>query len=76
MTIEINESTELAYEGGAPLTTTLLVAPQSVINPACWRVLVPTLVTGSPMNPVPEPPARWADALITDGPHGWRLLRS
>jgi len=43
-----------------------VVTRQSVIDPARWPVLGPTVVTGPPMNPAPEPPAWWADALLTD----------
>jgi ribonuclease Z len=39
---------------------------QTVIDPARWPVLGPTLVTGPPMSPPPEPPAWWAEALLTD----------
>jgi ribonuclease Z len=43
-----------------------VVARQSLIDPARWPVLGPTVVTGPPMNPVPEPPAWWAEALLSD----------
>jgi ribonuclease Z len=43
-----------------------VLARQSLIDPARWPVLGPTVVTGPPMSPPPEPPAWWADALLTD----------
>jgi ribonuclease Z len=39
---------------------------RSLIDPARWPVLGPTVVTGPPMSPPPEPPAWWADALLDD----------
>jgi ribonuclease Z len=43
-----------------------IITRQSTIDPAAWPVLGPTKVTGPPMAPVPEPPAWWAEALLTD----------
>ena len=50
MALEIVELTELADEGGAPLST---------------AVLGPTVVTGPPKSAAP-PPSWWADALLDD----------
>ena len=55
MSTEIDEVTELAYEGGAPLTTTPTVEP---VRDGEVRVTV--------LGSSDEPPAWWADALITD----------
>jgi hypothetical protein len=54
MAPEIDELTELAYEGGAPLSTTPIVGA------------APGSPTGPPMSPPPPPPAWWADALLDD----------
>lgn len=43
-----------------------IITRQSIIESAAWPVLGPTNVTGPPMSPVPEPPAWWAEALLTD----------
>jgi len=43
-----------------------LVTRQATIDPAAWPVLGPSKVSGPPMSAPPEPPAWWADALITD----------
>lgn len=43
-----------------------VITRQSTIDPAAWPVLGPTIVTGPPMSPVPEPPAWWAEALLAD----------
>jgi ribonuclease Z len=48
------------------LTKEAVVARQATVDPTAWPVLGPTKVTGPPMSPLPEPPAWWADALITD----------
>ena len=48
------------------LTEEAVVARQATVDPTAWPVLGPTKVTGPPMSPLPEPPAWWADALITD----------
>jgi hypothetical protein len=48
---EISEMTQLAHEGGEPLMTTPVVG---------------TNVQGPPESAPHEPPAWWADALITD----------
>jgi ribonuclease Z len=43
-----------------------ILTRQTTIDPAAWPVVGPTQVTGPPMSAPPEPPAWWADALITD----------
>ena len=48
------------------LTEDAVVARQAVVDPFPWPVVGPTGVTGPPMNPPPQPPAWWADALLTD----------
>ena len=48
------------------ITKDAIVARQAIIDPFAWPVVGPTVITGPPMNPPPEPPAWWADALITD----------
>ena len=48
------------------LSADAVVTRQSVIDPARWPVLGPTVVTGPPMSPPPPPPAWWADALLAD----------
>ena len=47
------------------LTKDAVVARQASVDPTSWPVLGPTTVTGPPMAPLPEPPAWWADALLT-----------
>lgn len=65
----------LQYEGPVTIAQDLttfdisadaVITRQSVIDPARWPVLGPTVVTGPPMSPPAEPPAWWADALLTD----------
>ena len=64
-----------AYEGPVTIAQDLttfdlsadaVVTRQSTIDPARWPVLGPTVITGPPMSSPPEPPAWWADALLTD----------
>jgi ribonuclease Z len=43
-----------------------ILTRQTTIDPTAWPVIGPTQVTGPPMSAPPEPPAWWADALITD----------
>jgi len=44
------------------LTADAVVTRQAVLDPCPWPVLGPTSVVGPPMNPIPEPPAWWAQA--------------
>jgi ribonuclease Z len=48
------------------LTADAVVARQAIVDQVPWPVVGPTVVTGPPMNQPPEPPAWWADALLTD----------
>ena len=48
------------------ITKDAVVTRQTIIDPFAWPVVGPTVTTGPPMNPLPSPPAWWADALITD----------
>ncbi|NTW42350.1 MAG: MBL fold metallo-hydrolase [Cellulomonadaceae bacterium] len=48
------------------LTTDAVVVRQASIDPTAWPVLGPTAITGPPMSPLPQPPAWWADALLTE----------
>jgi ribonuclease Z len=48
------------------ITADAVVARQAIVDQAPWPVVGPTGVTGPPMNQPPEPPAWWADALLTD----------
>jgi ribonuclease Z len=43
-----------------------VVVRQRTIDPAAWPVVGPTQVSGPPMSQPHQPPAWWADALITD----------
>jgi ribonuclease Z len=43
-----------------------VVARQATVDPFAWPVLGHTEVTGPPMSAPHDPPAWWADALITD----------
>ena len=43
-----------------------VVTRQTIIDATAWPALGPTKVSGPPMSAPPEPPAWWADALITD----------
>jgi ribonuclease Z len=43
-----------------------VVARQATVDPFAWPVLGRTEVTGPPMSAPHDPPAWWADALITD----------
>jgi ribonuclease Z len=45
-----------------PLTADAVVTRQAVLDPCPWPVLGPTSVVGPPMNPIPVPPAWWAQA--------------
>jgi ribonuclease Z len=47
------------------LTAEAVVVRQAVVDPHPWPVVGPTQVTGPPMAQIPEPPAWWADALLT-----------
>ncbi|WP_407342117.1 hypothetical protein [Pengzhenrongella phosphoraccumulans] len=47
------------------LTKDAVVARQASVDPTAWPVLGPTIVTGPPMAPLPQPLAWWADALLT-----------
>ena len=48
------------------ITEAAVVARQASIDPYAWPVVGETVTTGPPMSPFPEPPAWWADALISD----------
>jgi len=48
------------------ITKDAVVARQASFDPAAWPVLGPTVVTGPPMSPAPEPPAWWAEAFLSD----------
>jgi ribonuclease Z len=48
------------------ITADAIVARQAIVDQVPWPVVGPTVVTGPPMNQPPEPPAWWADALLTD----------
>jgi ribonuclease Z len=48
------------------ITADGIVTRQTIIDPYAWPVVGPTVTTGPPMNPPPQPPAWWARALITD----------
>ena len=48
------------------ITEQSVVARQASIDPFRWPVIGPSNEQGPPMNPPLEPPAWWADALITD----------
>jgi ribonuclease Z len=48
------------------ITAEAIVARQAIVDQAPWLVVGPTLVTGPPLNQPPQPPAWWADALLTD----------
>jgi len=48
------------------ITKDAVVARQANIDPAAWPVVGPTNVTGPPESTPDDPPAWWADALITD----------
>jgi ribonuclease Z len=43
-----------------------IVVRQRTIDPAAWPVVGPTQVSGPPMSQPHQPPAWWAEALITD----------
>jgi ribonuclease Z len=43
-----------------------VVARQRTIDPFRWPVVGESRESGPPMSPPLEPPAWWADALITD----------
>jgi len=48
------------------ITKEAVVARQATIDPYRWPVVGPSNEQGPPMSPPLEPPAWWADALITD----------
>jgi ribonuclease Z len=48
------------------ITAEAVVARQAIVDQVPWPVIGPTVVMGPPMNQPPEPPAWWADALLTD----------
>lgn len=48
------------------ITEAAVVARQAIIDPFRWPVIGESNEQGPPMNPLLEPPAWWADALITD----------
>lgn len=48
------------------ITEDAVVVRQVVVDPVPWPVLGPTKVTGPPMAQPKQPPAWWADALLTD----------
>lgn len=48
------------------ITEAAVVARQANIDPYAWPIVGDTVTTGPPMSPFPEPPAWWADALISD----------
>jgi ribonuclease Z len=48
------------------VTEEAVVARQASIDPFRWPVVGPSNEQGPPMNPPLEPPAWWADALISD----------
>ena len=48
------------------VTEDAVVARQRTIDPYAWPVVGPTLVQGPPMSAPLDPPAWWADALLTD----------
>lgn len=48
------------------VTDAAVVARQATVDPYAWPVVGETVITGPPMSAPPEPPAWWADALITD----------
>jgi ribonuclease Z len=43
-----------------------IVARQASVDPVAWPVLGPTNIQGPPESAPHDPPAWWADALITD----------
>jgi ribonuclease Z len=69
MSTEIDEVTELAYEGGAPLTTTPTVGTSPVSPAPTFTPTVEPVRDGEVQVTVlgsgDEPPAWSADALIT-----------
>ena len=48
------------------ITKESVVARQTIINPYAWPVVGLSNTQGPPMSAQLEPPAWWADALITD----------
>jgi ribonuclease Z len=48
------------------LTADAIVVRQRGIDPAAWPVVGASLEQGPPMAQPHDPPAWWADALITD----------
>ncbi|HQR25832.1 MAG TPA: guanitoxin biosynthesis MBL fold metallo-hydrolase GntH [Nocardioides sp.] len=48
------------------ITADGLVVRQAVVDAVPWPVLGPTQVSGPPMSAPHDPPAWWADALLTD----------
>jgi ribonuclease Z len=48
------------------VTKDAVVARQRTVDPAAWPIVGPTTVQGPPESAPHDPPAWWADALITD----------
>jgi ribonuclease Z len=48
------------------ITEAAVVARQASIDPYAWPVVGDSVTTGPPMSASPEPPAWWADIVITD----------
>jgi ribonuclease Z len=48
------------------ITEAAVVARQASIDPYAWPVVGDSITTGPPMSASPEPPAWWADIVITD----------
>jgi ribonuclease Z len=48
------------------ITEEAVVARQATVDPFAWPVVGQTQVTGPPLSTPHDPPAWWADALITD----------
>jgi ribonuclease Z len=48
------------------ITADAVVARQRTLDPMSWAVVVETKQPGPPMSTPHDPPAWWADALITD----------
>ena len=47
------------------ITADAIVVRQRIVDPMAWAVIGDTTVTGPPMSTPHDPPAWWADALIT-----------
>jgi ribonuclease Z len=48
------------------ITEAAVVVRQATLDPFAWPVVGQSNVTGPPMSAPNDPPAWWADALITD----------